>query len=61
MSTTQNDFWVEDGSYLKLREVSLSYSAASEALNGFAKGYIKGIHLASIGKNLYTLNKLFRL
>ncbi len=54
---TQNDFWVEDGSYLKLREFSLSYSLASEPLKGFAKGYIKGIRLALIGKNLYTLTK----
>ena len=54
---TQNDFWVEDGSYLKLRELSLSYSLGAEPLKGFVKGYIKGIRLALIGKNLFTLTK----
>lgn len=54
---TQNDFWVEDGSYLKLREVSLSYSLGAEPLKGFLKGYVKGIRLAVIGKNLATLTK----
>jgi TonB-linked SusC/RagA family outer membrane protein len=54
---TQNDFWVEDGSYLKLREVSLSYSVGAEPLSGFARGYLKGVRLALIGKNLYTLTK----
>ncbi|HOP00093.1 MAG TPA: SusC/RagA family TonB-linked outer membrane protein [Bacteroidales bacterium] len=54
---TQNDFWVEDGSYLKLRELSVSYSLGQQALAGFANGYIKGIRLALIGKNLYTLTK----
>jgi hypothetical protein len=53
----QNDFWVEDGSYLKLRELSLSYNVPTEALKGFAKGYIKGIKLAIIGKNLVTVTK----
>ena len=50
-----NEFWVEDGSYLKLREVSLSYSIPESALSGIIKGYIKGIRIAFIGKNLYTL------
>jgi TonB-linked SusC/RagA family outer membrane protein len=49
-----NQFWVEDASYLKLRELSVSYSVPSSLLNGFAKGYIKGIKLALIGKNLIT-------
>jgi TonB-linked SusC/RagA family outer membrane protein len=50
-----NDFWIEDGSYLKLREVSLSYNIGAPALTGFLKGYIKGIKVSVIGKNLYTL------
>jgi TonB-linked SusC/RagA family outer membrane protein len=51
----QTDFWVEDGSYLKLREFSLSYSIPSAALKGFLKGSFKGIKIALLGKNLYTL------
>jgi hypothetical protein len=50
-----NDFWVEDGSYLKLREVSLSYTIPASALSNFIKGYVKGIKLSILGKNLYTL------
>ncbi len=52
---TFNDFWVEDASYLKLREVALSYTVPGAALKGFVKGYIKGVKIALIGKNLYTL------
>jgi hypothetical protein len=50
-----NEFWVEDGSYLKLRELSLSYNVPSSALQGFVRGYIKNIKLALIGKNLFTV------
>lgn len=50
-----NDFWVEDGSYLKLREVSLSYTIPSTALKSFIKGYIKGVKISVLGRNLYTL------
>jgi len=46
---------VEDGSFLKLREVALSYNVPASALKGFIKGYIKGIKLSILGKNLYTL------
>ena len=53
----QTDFWVEDGSYLKLRELSLSYNVSSDALKGFVNGYLKGIKLAFIGKNLVTVSK----
>lgn len=52
-----NEFWVEDASYLKLREVSLSYDVPRTALKGFVKGYIKGVRLAIIGKNLITVTK----
>jgi TonB-linked SusC/RagA family outer membrane protein len=54
-TNNQTDFWVEDGSYLKLRELSLSYSIPSSALKGFIKGAFKDIKIAFIGKNLYTL------
>jgi len=50
-----NEFWVEDGSYLKLRELSLSYTVPATALTGFIKGYIKGIRFSILGKNLFTV------
>jgi TonB-linked SusC/RagA family outer membrane protein len=54
---TCNQFWVEDASYLKLRELSVSYNVPANALKSFAKGYIKGVKLAIIGKNLITVTK----
>jgi hypothetical protein len=54
---SQNAFWVEDGSYLKLRELSISYTLPSQTLESFARGFVKNIKLAFIGKNLYTLTK----
>jgi TonB-linked SusC/RagA family outer membrane protein len=50
-----NEFWVEDGSYLKLRELSVSYNVPSSALDGILSGYIKGVKLALIGKNIFTV------
>src|SRR3989337_1068083 len=50
-----SDFFVEDGSYVKLRELSVSYTVGSNilrvaGLNRFASG----VKLALIGRNLYT-------
>jgi TonB-linked SusC/RagA family outer membrane protein len=53
---TCNQFWIEDASYLKLREVSVSYSVPRKALAGFARGFVKGIKLSFIGKNLITVS-----
>ena len=52
-----NDFWVEDGSYLKLREASVSYTVPTSALKNFANGFVKGIKIALVGKNLITVTK----
>lgn len=54
-SNSINDFWVEDGSYLKLRELSLSYNIPSSTVKDFFKGYIKDIKLSLTGRNIYTL------
>ncbi|HQG76718.1 MAG TPA: SusC/RagA family TonB-linked outer membrane protein [Bacteroidales bacterium] len=50
-----NDFWVEDGSYLKLREISLSYTVRSAALNNIFNGFVKGVKFSILGKNIWTL------
>jgi TonB-linked SusC/RagA family outer membrane protein len=52
-----NDYWVEDGSYLKLRELSISYSVNKKTLSKFASGFIQGVSLSVIGRNLFTLTK----
>lgn len=49
-----NAYWVEDASYLKLREVSIGYTIPAKSLSGFLNGTIKGITLKAIGRNLYT-------
>ncbi|MEO6188448.1 MAG: SusC/RagA family TonB-linked outer membrane protein [Ginsengibacter sp.] len=47
-------YWVEDGSYVKLREVALGYSFPARLLKVF-KGTVKGINAKVIGRNLLTI------
>ncbi len=49
-----NAYWVEDASYLKLRELAVGYSLPAQSLKRFLKGTIKGITLKVVGRNLYT-------
>ncbi|MCG2614156.1 SusC/RagA family TonB-linked outer membrane protein [Terrimonas sp. NA20] len=49
-----NSYWVEDGSYLKLREVAFGYTIPAKAFNNFLNGTIKGITLKAVGRNLHT-------
>ncbi len=49
------DVWVEDGTFVKLREVSLYYNLSEEKLSGLFNGFIKGIRVGLIGRNLLTL------
>lgn len=48
-------FWVEDGSYLKFRELSVAYDVDKGLLKEYTKGYISGIKIKVIGRNLLTL------
>lgn len=50
-----NQYWVEDGSYLKLREVALGYTFPKKMLGGFFNGFIKGADLKVVGRNLLTI------
>lgn len=45
-----NAYWVEDGTYLKVREVALGYSLPSQWVKGFAKGITARV----VGRNLLT-------
>ncbi len=56
-NTEINSYFVEDGSYLKLRELSLSYNLDQSQLHYILgdKTYIKGIRIGIQGRNLYTL------
>ncbi len=51
------DFWVEDGSYAKLREVSLSYTLRNKNLNNFLNGFFKEFKFSVIGRNVLTFTK----
>src|SRR5690606_25615739 len=46
--------WVEDGTYLKVREVALSYRVPPTFLSTFANNTFKGATLSVIGRNLLT-------
>jgi TonB-linked SusC/RagA family outer membrane protein len=47
-------FWVEDGSYTKLKEAAVSYKLGNNELAGIANGFFEEIKLSLIGKNLLT-------
>jgi TonB-dependent starch-binding outer membrane protein SusC len=46
--------WIEDGSYLRFKTVSLGYTLASEK---FLKGAFKSARITVIGQNLHTFSK----
>ncbi|APZ44828.1 hypothetical protein BW723_00335 [Polaribacter reichenbachii] len=49
-----NGFWVEDASYLKLNEASISYLFNKKDLGQFGK-YIESVKLGVLGRNLLTI------
>lgn len=54
-NTTEH--WVEDASYVKLREVTLGYSLPKSFVTRFTNNTIKGVTLRVIGRNLLTFTK----
>lgn len=55
--TPTNDYWVEDGSYIKLREVTVRYSFTADQLASFGLGILSGATISFSGRNLLTLTK----
>lgn len=49
-----NEFWVEDGSYVKLSELALTYNVEKAVLSNFVGGAFKGVKVSVIGRNLLT-------
>lgn len=47
-------FWIEDGTYVKLREASLFYTFKEDQLSGIANGFFKSLRLGVTGRNLLT-------
>lgn len=50
-----NEYWVEDGSYLKVREVALGYTLPKKLLGNIFNGFIKGVDFKVVGRNLLTV------
>ncbi|MFQ6115649.1 MAG: hypothetical protein ACE5NG_16435, partial [bacterium] len=49
-----NSHFVEDGTYLKLRELRLSYTFDRKALSGFFGGVLNKLTIGFVGRNLLT-------
>jgi hypothetical protein len=53
--TRPTDKWVEDGSFVRLKSVSLSYGIPERLIS--KQKIVKGVRLTIAGQNLYTLTK----
>ena len=53
-TNSNNGFWVEDGSYMKLKETSVSYTIPGAKLSNVANGFFEEIKFSAIGRNLLT-------
>lgn len=50
-----NDYFVEDGSYIKLKELSVNYTFVNEQLRKFGLRGMHELRLGLIGRNLFTI------
>ncbi|HSP39975.1 MAG TPA: SusC/RagA family TonB-linked outer membrane protein [Gillisia sp.] len=48
------EYWVEDGTFVKLREASLFYTINNDQLAGIANGFFDSLRLGVTGRNLLT-------
>lgn len=49
-----NQYWVEDATYMKVREISLGYTFNNKVLDKVFHGVVKGINAKVVGRNLLT-------
>jgi hypothetical protein len=49
-----NEYFVEDGSYIRLREVALNYAIPKSVLSKFGLGNLSTTRLGLVGRNLWT-------
>ncbi len=54
-NTAVNSYFIEDGSFVKLREVALSYNLNKSILKSIFRGYIRGIKIGIEARNLLTI------
>ncbi len=52
---SNNSYWVEDASYIKLRELSLGYTFSNEKLPASMSNIFKSFTAKVIGRNLFTI------
>jgi hypothetical protein len=50
-----NSHFVEDGTYVKLRELSIYYTVGEKFWKEKTKGFIKMVKIGIIGRNLWTI------
>lgn len=50
-----SDWWLEDGSYLRLRNITIGYSVPPLRLNNMTKGTLKSLRIYVAAQNLITL------
>ncbi|MFT5517096.1 MAG: TonB-linked SusC/RagA family outer membrane protein [Rhodothermales bacterium] len=55
-ATAVNDWYFEDGTYLKLREVSLGYTVPRAQLQKWFGSSLHGLNVSLIGRNLLTFD-----
>jgi hypothetical protein len=50
-----NDYFVEDGSYIKLKELSVNYTFVRDQLQRIGLGALSELRLGFIARNLFTI------
>ena len=50
-----SDWYIEDGSYLRLRNITLGYTFSNQTLNGFSRNVIKSLRVYVAAQNLITI------
>lgn len=52
-----SDWWIENGSYLRARNITLGYTAPATLLTAVSKGTVKSFRLYIAAQNLFTATK----
>ncbi|BDD05832.1 SusC/RagA family TonB-linked outer membrane protein [Aureibacter tunicatorum] len=56
-STSTNSHFIEDATFLRLRELSVNYSFSKQQLDRMGLGFFQAVKVGFIGRNLFTLTK----
>jgi TonB-linked SusC/RagA family outer membrane protein len=52
-----SDWWLEDGSYLRLRNITIGYNAPVAMLNTITRNTLKSLRIYVAAQNLFTITK----